>query len=155
MDADKLNKWLTLGANLGVLVGILFLAVELKQNNELLQAQAEFNYFQNRLTHTESLRVSPEYGDLLAKMDSGEDLSPSEQIRADAYHINTFLRWQYEFAGIQAGRLQIDEHFYEIWRRVSRGESVIPAPGCRGGWERQKHVLSPEFVEFMEAKIIQ
>lgn len=33
MKLDKLNQWLTLAANLGVLVGILFVAVQLRQNN--------------------------------------------------------------------------------------------------------------------------
>ena len=38
---DAVNRWLTFGANLGVVVGIFFLAFELQQNNELLEAQAE------------------------------------------------------------------------------------------------------------------
>ena len=41
MKTDAVNRWLTFGANLGVLFGIFFLAFELQQNNELLQAQAE------------------------------------------------------------------------------------------------------------------
>jgi hypothetical protein len=39
MDKDNLNKWLTLTANLAVVAGIVFLAFELKQNNELLDAE--------------------------------------------------------------------------------------------------------------------
>jgi hypothetical protein len=35
---DKLNKWLMLVANIGVIVGIAFLAVEVNQNNRLLRA---------------------------------------------------------------------------------------------------------------------
>ena len=34
MDTDKLNKWLSLSANVGVLVGIVFLAVEIRQNSK-------------------------------------------------------------------------------------------------------------------------
>ena len=33
MKAAKLNRWLTLGANLGVLVGIFLLIAELNQNS--------------------------------------------------------------------------------------------------------------------------
>ena len=40
MDENKVNKWLTLGANFGVLIGIFFLAVELRQNNDIARAQA-------------------------------------------------------------------------------------------------------------------
>ena len=33
MNTDSLNKWLTLAANIGVLAGIVFLAVEIHDNN--------------------------------------------------------------------------------------------------------------------------
>lgn len=39
MKADKLNTWLTLGANIGVLVGLLLLVVELDQNSDVVRAQ--------------------------------------------------------------------------------------------------------------------
>jgi len=41
MNAENLNRWLTLGANTGVVIGIVFLALELQQNNELLQSQTQ------------------------------------------------------------------------------------------------------------------
>ena len=40
MDLDRLNKWLTLVANFGVLVGIIFLILELSQNTQALRANA-------------------------------------------------------------------------------------------------------------------
>ena len=39
MDSDRLNRWLTLGANLGVLVGIVLLLLELDQNRKLMRAK--------------------------------------------------------------------------------------------------------------------
>ena len=39
MNAEDLNRWLTLGANLGVLIGIILLTVELNQNSTLMRAQ--------------------------------------------------------------------------------------------------------------------
>jgi len=39
MQLDDLNKWLTLAANVGVLAGIIFLAIELQQNTNMMQAQ--------------------------------------------------------------------------------------------------------------------
>jgi hypothetical protein len=34
MDWDKVNRWLTLTANVGVLVGIVLILIELTQNSE-------------------------------------------------------------------------------------------------------------------------
>ena len=49
MDSDRLNRWLTLGANLGVLVGIVLLIFELRQNQEMLQTQIVQARVDNRL----------------------------------------------------------------------------------------------------------
>jgi len=39
LDTDRINKWLTLLANVGVLVGIIFLAVEVRHASDMAQAQ--------------------------------------------------------------------------------------------------------------------
>ena len=39
MNADKINKWLALVANLAVIAGIVFLALELNQNSRMMQTQ--------------------------------------------------------------------------------------------------------------------
>ena len=39
MNADALNRWLTLAANVGVLIGLLLLVAELNQNSTLMRAQ--------------------------------------------------------------------------------------------------------------------
>ena len=40
MNLDTFNKWLTLVANLGVLIGIFVVAIELQQTQTAMQAQA-------------------------------------------------------------------------------------------------------------------
>ena len=39
LDSNRLTRWLTLVANIGVLVGIVLLLIELDQNSDLLKAQ--------------------------------------------------------------------------------------------------------------------
>jgi len=39
VDSNKVNRWLTLGANLGVLGGIILILFELNQNADLMRAQ--------------------------------------------------------------------------------------------------------------------
>jgi len=41
MKLDNANKWLTLVANFGVVAGIIFLAIEVRQNQELLERDHE------------------------------------------------------------------------------------------------------------------
>lgn len=41
MQSNKLDRWLTLGTNISVLIGIVLLIVEINQNNELVRIQIE------------------------------------------------------------------------------------------------------------------
>ena len=56
-SADRVNQWLALGANVGVLIGLILLIVELNQNSDLLRAQIH----QSRADNFESFMV--EYAD--------------------------------------------------------------------------------------------
>ncbi len=39
MNTDSVNKWLALGANVGVVIGLILLLIELDQNSDLVKAQ--------------------------------------------------------------------------------------------------------------------
>ena len=39
MNADGVNRWLTLSANIGVVIGLILLLIELDQNSDLVRAQ--------------------------------------------------------------------------------------------------------------------
>ena len=41
MKSSKLDRWLTVGTNISVLIGIVLLIVEINQNNELVRIQIE------------------------------------------------------------------------------------------------------------------
>ena len=39
MKAEKLSAWLSLGANLAVLVGLILLIIEIRQNTNMMESQ--------------------------------------------------------------------------------------------------------------------
>ena len=75
MNIEKINPWLTLISNLSVVAGIVFLAVEINQNSELLQFQAvsqEQQRFLGRYVDSPELpRIEAKLiGDISASSDS-------------------------------------------------------------------------------------
>ncbi len=52
MDTDKLNRWLTLTANVGVLIGLILLLFEIGQNTDLMRAQIAMD---RSISQTETL----------------------------------------------------------------------------------------------------
>ena len=44
MNLDRLNQWLSLGANVGVVVGFLLIAVQLNLNTEAIRLQNRLDF---------------------------------------------------------------------------------------------------------------
>ena len=80
MEPDRLNRWLTLVANFGVIVGIVFLIIELDQTNRIARYTAEIGW-RSQAIEINSSRI--EYSDVYSKLQVDDtDLTPSEQAQA-------------------------------------------------------------------------
>jgi hypothetical protein len=45
MDTDKVNRWLALSANVGVIAGLILVAVQINQNTQITKAQIANDYY--------------------------------------------------------------------------------------------------------------
>ena len=45
MDSERVNRWLTLAANLGVIAGLVLVAIQINQNTQITKAQIANDYF--------------------------------------------------------------------------------------------------------------
>lgn len=80
MNLEKLNQWLTLAANLGVLIGLVFLIVELNQSNRIAVYSAESTRRSQYLGMNTSRIENPE---IIAKlMSPNPDLNAVEWVQA-------------------------------------------------------------------------
>lgn len=82
MDTDRLNRWLTLIANIGVIVGIVFLALEIQQANRIAIASTEIGVRNSWLQLNESIYTNSEVAELWIKAaDPSTQWSPVEEVR--------------------------------------------------------------------------
>ena len=88
LDTDKLNRWLTLGANVGVLAGILLLVIEVRQNQTLLELDQKLSIADSdsieveRFRELVSLRVQDrEVAQIWSDGMAGRELDPIDQQR--------------------------------------------------------------------------
>ena len=77
MNLEKVNHWLTLLANVGVLVGIVFLVIEVRQNTEAIYGQSRQAIYAGV---QEELFKFMEYPELFPLMASNEEELTLEQI---------------------------------------------------------------------------
>ena len=91
MDSERVNKWLTLGANIGVIVGIVFLALEIRQNSDLLRLQ----FINDDLLATAESET-PMLGDAPAEVMMRSIYSPGEMTYADYRILDAYLTGKME-----------------------------------------------------------
>ena len=81
MNTDKLNTWLSLGANVGVVIGLMLLIIEINQNTEMMQAQINQSRTDTALSEQQAGFNSDYIPGIRVKVARGEQLSDEEMIR--------------------------------------------------------------------------
>ena len=70
MSLDKFNRWITVSANIGIVIGLALLIFEIKQNSELVRAQIHQSrtdaYVSNSIAFADSELLLPAYNKVLA-----------------------------------------------------------------------------------------
>jgi len=150
MDGDKVNRWLTLSANIGVLIGIILILAELNQNADLMRAQMTQARGDNVLQTYREMMLSDHWVEIRAKGRATpstdawiKSLSPVEYERVWYRQLMDYHDLRTQFYQYQSGYL--DE---QIWRSSSREQA-------RRFMQRQPYftfnegVNDPQFDEFL------
>ncbi len=85
MDSNKISSWLQVGSNLGLLVGLVLVALQINQNSEL----GRLNFYTQEIDAYVSIGAMPAGDDLARAManavDDPESLTTTEMIQLDGY----------------------------------------------------------------------
>ena len=94
MESDRLNRWMTLGANVAVLAGIALLIVELDQNHDTVRAQTRNEITQGELMLLGSMSGNRELSELLVTAGQGGSLTEAERLMVNTQSESAFRLWQ-------------------------------------------------------------
>lgn len=140
MNSERLNTWLTLGANIGVIVGIAFLVMELRQNSDIATAQARLEYAAGWRAVDAFRQDAAFAATLAASIEKPNSLSLVQVIQLDAYYwgvidqmlsaktaSNTGLREApFEDAAREVGKLYFSNAFARSWWQQIRSNWANP-----------------------------
>ena len=155
MRTPDLGQLIGILANLGVIAGIIFLAVEIQQNNQLLRAEAISSVLETRLTRQELVIGNDSLVDALAKTARGEPLSLEEMMRLEASMYRNLLGNQRDYFLYREGILSEEE--FRANFPIIRGLEIDndSTYSVFDFWERRKErSASPAFITFVEQCII-
>ncbi len=147
-----IGQIIALGANIGVIAGLIFLAMEIRQNNRLLAAQARYSLRQYRSDIADSLML-PHVIEATHKWARGEEISPEERSTGLMVAIKIVELWEWQYGEYAAGMLQKSELPIGAWRLWFHDQGPFPVP-VREIYDIRKNVLSPEFVEFFDEQVV-
>ena len=103
MKKVDLGQSIGILANVGVIAGIVFLVIELQQNNELLEAQARSERNQRVMDLRSDIYSNPVLAEILVKARNGETLTEVEQLQADFYALRRINGLEAQFLDFLAG----------------------------------------------------
>jgi hypothetical protein len=150
MTAEKLNAWLTLGANMGVVLGLAILIYEINQNTEMMQAQMNQSRTDTALSEQQAIYNSDYMPAIDLKVRSGEQLSDEELIRFK-HSFRAFNRnmdnqlWQHNHG-------YLGENIPYSIRRAVRYEIGGSSLGLTT-WDESKRIYTKTYVAFVEEAI--
>ena len=126
MDTDRLNRWLTLGANLGVLTGIILIFIELNQNADLMRAQMVQSRADNLVSSFETRMHSDYWPEIASKQRAAasddnwiDSLTPNEYERVRFLYFREINDIRSQYYMYREGLLP-----QEFWDEATRGQIV-------------------------------
>jgi hypothetical protein len=147
MDSDRLNKWLTLGANIGVFVGIVLLIVELDQNRDMMRAQTRHEIAAGIVDLLLVPASNQQLADLMYRAKTGGELTPQENFQFKMRTNALFRYWEdvhYQYRVGLYDEVEFSKQ-KEAWNvALNRSE------GMRNYWCDVRTLYSPEYMSEMD-----
>lgn len=141
MDASKMGNWLQVGANLGIIVGLVLVGFQLKQNSDLLKVQLLYEESQSFISHERQVMGENAAAAWAKALEDPEGLSPAEFRVMDAYLYAMAEQWRASYMLRELGILDdewkdrvveeagfyLGNRFGRAWWNVYRREIQLPA----------------------------
>lgn len=144
---DKLNQWMTLAANVGVLIGIIFLAYEIRQNTDAVHAQTREAILAAGQAELQAVRSDPDLIDSIVREGA---LTVEEQVKLYTWLVPA-LKVR-EFSWLQRESGVIDDAQWKSELAVT--QAILQPPRVRLWWDRVGHkTVSDEFRKFIDSAI--
>lgn len=148
LDTNKVNRWLTLGANLGVLIGLLLLVLELNQSREMMRAQTRHEIATGIVDLLLIPASNEQLADLMYRAETGGELTPQELFQFTMRTNALFRYWEdvhYQY------RVGLYDEIEFTKQREAWAAALKRSNGMRVYWCEVRALYSPEYMSEMDA----
>ncbi len=147
MKIEKLTPWVVLITNVGVLLGVFLLLVELSQNTLALRNQTEYANASEWISLFQSTALSPEMADIVLRGNADiEQLSEQERFRYFQHLSAYMIISESSYFSIRNGTYRYDADANERFILL-----ILDTPGGRAYWELSGRSFSSRFADYVDA----
>jgi hypothetical protein len=150
MKKIDLGQAIQILANVGVIASIVFLALQLQQNNELLEGQARAEQLEARTAPARLFLNNVDIPSIGYKVSVGQSLSPEEDYVYRQFVIFSFIQWEWQYGEYRAGTLKRESIPTQGWRIAAAGRPI-----WRDVWNTfgSDSARTPGFVKFVNENV--
>ena len=147
MNSDRVNRWLTLGANFGVLIGIILLVIELDQNRDMIRAQTRNEISNQVVERLDRQGTDIQLANLKRRAERSEELSDDEEMQVYLLSVGRNRSWENIHYQYRQGMFDEQEFAAErnAWGQIIGRDKSFLRYWCPG-----RSTYSPEFVAELE-----
>ena len=154
MKKLDLGQAVSILANIGVITGIVFLALQLRQNNEWLASESRYYHSVARQAWHETLATDEQLVAILEKARESERLSFAEQTQLMHLYGYLFTQWEWEHRQDELGRTEVSIEGYRSAFDIDSATGLPILPGIHDAWGMWKSTYSEDFQTFMDESIV-
>ena len=147
MKKVDLGQWIQILANLAVLTGIVFLALEARQLTISTQLAAAESYRATMKEMNLLVATNPDLAELIRRRSNGEELAGVDGFRTFLVYMVVFDEFENAFFLLQDGILN-DRYLQRL--RQSINAMLLRDQGMQRAWQRSKGGRHPDFVAFVD-----
>jgi len=137
-------------ANVGVVAGLIFLALQLRQSTEVMRLDAYTAFVANRLSINAALVENPDLRAAFISAGNGEPMSADQQFLLERFYLTALTAWESEYALYRRGLLSEEDLPVAGWRAALQAW-----PNIGAYWERSKDFRETDFRSFVDAILLE
>lgn len=149
MKKHQLNEWLSLTANIAVVAGIIFLAVEIRQNNELLRSEARYHLLTNIVEAVTDSYTNETVMSAWLKVEDGQEVTAEEKFSLLRYNYTMFRKFEWEYQQYRNGLIDEGDLPVHSWINIYESQPLMIE-----AWQQYGFRHSENFRLFMDQNVV-
>ncbi len=149
-NSDRANSWIAVIANVGILAGLVLVAIELNQNTRQLSLELVWQVNERQIENNRALLGDNPTTIYVKSIVNPEELTFEEFQVASALVFNFLNVWEDRYFLYQAGLADDEE-----WKRYV-DDDISMTLGNRFAqelWKTSRHIFEPDLVHYVDEKL--